>query len=105
MEGCGPINDTALCSGLFVSFAVLAQAWRHLSRSLAPARDKEAKSGDGARAKDANRMIGVALSTIGLRALDRSRQGVSQVCGRRKAPLQNSRASGGMQRHAGNFKT
>lgn len=63
MEGCSPINDDALCSDLFVSFAVLAH---HLSRSLAPARDKEAKSGDGARTRDANRMIGVALSTIGL---------------------------------------
>lgn len=56
------LHCTRTCS---FSFAGLVQAWRHLSRSLAPARDKEAKSGDGARAKDANRMIGVALQRSG----------------------------------------
>ncbi|PTB37571.1 hypothetical protein M441DRAFT_253944 [Trichoderma asperellum CBS 433.97] len=64
-----------LYSALFASLVLLAQAWRRLSRSLAPARDKAAKSGDGVWAKNANRMIGVALSAIGLRPLDRSRQG------------------------------
>lgn len=105
MEGCSPIKDAALYSALFVSFAVLAQARRHLSRSLAPARDKEAKSGDGARAKDANRMIGVALSTIGLRAMDRSRQGVSQAAAGAKPRCRVRGPAAGCNGYAGNFKT
>jgi hypothetical protein len=87
MEGCGPIEDAALYSALLVSFVLLAPGAAIFPEAWLQLETKRPSQGTGRRAKDANRIIGVALSTIGLRALDRSRQVVCQALRPAQSPV------------------